>query len=261
MRPVAVTPEARWLHDLDVRRAGRCVAVPGGCALLHDDFPAAHDHNKLSLLSGDDAAQAAALAEEHLAGRGHLRVEPRHTGAERLAAGLEAAGYQREDLLVMTWAAEPARRRPDVRVVELGLAQRVAAAAASWRDELPDAGERVWQQLGERITTALPAATTSLLGVLDDSGRVVARADVLVHGQVGQVEEVMTDVAHRGRGLATALVLDGAAWARARGATTVLLVADADDWPRRLYESLGFRDRQVLPVLSAPAGPAREPSR
>jgi ribosomal protein S18 acetylase RimI-like enzyme len=46
--------------------------------------------------------------------------------------------------------------------------------------------------------------------------------------------------AYRGRGLARALVVHAAAGSRAAGNDLTFLVADADDWPQRLYERLGF---------------------
>ena len=50
----------------------------------------------------------------------------------------------------------------------------------------------------------------------------------------------MTLEPYRGRGLARALVLRAAAESRAAGNDLTFLVADADDWPRRLYERLGL---------------------
>jgi GNAT superfamily N-acetyltransferase len=51
---------------------------------------------------------------------------------------------------------------------------------------------------------------------------------------------VVTTDAYRNRGLARAVVLSAAAAARDAGADLVFLRADAADWPRRLYERLGF---------------------
>ena len=50
----------------------------------------------------------------------------------------------------------------------------------------------------------------------------------------------MTLSEHRGKGLASAVVLRAAAAAREAGADFVFLVADSDDWPQKLYERLGF---------------------
>ena len=65
-------------------------------------------------------------------------------------------------------------------------------------------------------------------------------AELYSHNGVGQVEDVVTLEPYRGRGLARALVLRAAAESRAVGNDLTFLVADADDWPQRLYERLGF---------------------
>jgi ribosomal protein S18 acetylase RimI-like enzyme len=238
-----LTVEGGWLHELDLRRAGSVVEVPGGAAVLHPEFPGAYDHNKLSLVEPAEAQAIAAAADEVLGGAGaaHRLVELRHLGH---ADGLIPLGYSRSDVLVMTWAGGvPAATRP---VAVLPLEERVAAAAASWQEEQPDGDPDVWRQLGARIATVTSAAEATFLGIRDADGRVVARTDVYVHDGVAQVEEVLTDPAHRGRGFASALVLEGVRRAHGAGADHVFLVADVDDWPRRLYEKLGFRDAAVL---------------
>ena len=57
---------------------------------------------------------------------------------------------------------------------------------------------------------------------------------------VGQVEEVYTAKPHRGAGLASAVVRAAIAAAQERGDELIMIMADADDWPQRLYERLGF---------------------
>ena len=57
---------------------------------------------------------------------------------------------------------------------------------------------------------------------------------------VGQVEEVYTAKQHRGAGLASAVVRAAIAAAQERGDELIMIMADADDWPQRLYERLGF---------------------
>jgi ribosomal protein S18 acetylase RimI-like enzyme len=57
---------------------------------------------------------------------------------------------------------------------------------------------------------------------------------------VGQVEEVYTAKPFRGRGLASAVVRVAIAAAQERGDELIMITADADDWPQRLYERLGF---------------------
>lgn len=227
----------RWLHELDLRRAELVRPVPGGAAVLHSAFPYAHDHNKLSLTEEASADDVAAAAEDVLAAHAHRLVELRHAGP---ADGLLRHGYSRSDNVVMTYAGQTP---PEQQVVRLTTAERAAAATESWSIEQPEWGPEVWRQLGDRITTVESAATPTFLAVRDGAGRVVARTDLYVSGEWAQVEEVLTADEHRGRGYATALVREAV---RLAGARQVLLVADVDDWPRRMYERLGFRDYAVL---------------
>lgn len=245
-----MTPAA-WLHALDERRAQSVVAVPGGLALLHDSFPDAHDHNKLSIVQDTDAAALAAAADDVLggAGRGHRLVQLR-TPHDRAARALTDWGYARSNDLVMTYVEANPAPRPDVTVEVLTLRERIDVAEAGWRQELPAAGPDVWRQLGARIATVTSATQATFLGVRGEDGQVVARADLYAHEGSGQVEEVVTDGQHRRRGFAGALVLTAVRRALQQGSQEVFLLADADDSPRHLYARLGFREGDVLASYS-----------
>jgi ribosomal protein S18 acetylase RimI-like enzyme len=71
-------------------------------------------------------------------------------------------------------------------------------------------------------------------------GKLVAHTELYSEDGVGQVENVYTLADYRGRGLARSLVLRGVEESHAAGNDLTFLVADADDWPQRLYEKLGF---------------------
>ena len=71
-------------------------------------------------------------------------------------------------------------------------------------------------------------------------GEPAASCELLGFDGIGQVEAVYTAAAHRGHGLASAVVRAAIAAARERGDDLVMIMADADDWPQRLYERLGF---------------------
>lgn len=86
----------------------------------------------------------------------------------------------------------------------------------------------------------MAAALPTRLFAAEAEGKLVAHAELYSHDGVGQVEDVVTLEPYRGRGLARALVLRAAAESRAAGNVLTFLVAYADDWPRRLYERLGF---------------------
>jgi ribosomal protein S18 acetylase RimI-like enzyme len=57
---------------------------------------------------------------------------------------------------------------------------------------------------------------------------------------IGQVETVGTRPERRGQGLASAVVLAAAEASRRAGHELTFIVADADAWPWKLYERLGF---------------------
>jgi len=54
------------------------------------------------------------------------------------------------------------------------------------------------------------------------------------------VEDVATLEEHRGQGYASAVVMRAVREAQAAGADLIFLVADDEDWPKELYERLGF---------------------
>ncbi len=57
---------------------------------------------------------------------------------------------------------------------------------------------------------------------------------------VARYQSVLTDGDHRRRGLASHLLGVAADWAHARGCDRLVILADADEPPSRLYQSLGF---------------------
>ncbi|HEY6772191.1 MAG TPA: GNAT family N-acetyltransferase [Solirubrobacterales bacterium] len=70
---------------------------------------------------------------------------------------------------------------------------------------------------------------------------------------IGQVETVGTAPDRRGQGLASAVVMGAVRASRERGDDLTFIVADADDWPWRLYERLGFdRVGEVSDFLRKP---------
>ncbi len=57
---------------------------------------------------------------------------------------------------------------------------------------------------------------------------------------VARYQSVLTDDGHRRHGLASHLLGVAAHWAHARGCDRLVILADADEPPSRLYQSLGF---------------------
>ena len=85
--------------------------------------------------------------------------------------------------------------------------------------------------------------------VAPDTGSPAAACCLLAGEGVGQVEDVGTLRPARGRGLAQAIVLAALAESRAAESEVTFLSADADDWPRLMYEKLGFETVGELFIL------------
>jgi ribosomal protein S18 acetylase RimI-like enzyme len=71
-------------------------------------------------------------------------------------------------------------------------------------------------------------------------GRMASACRLFQQDRVGQVEDVATLPWARERGLARAVVCAAAAASRADGDELTFLGADANDWPKLLYASVGF---------------------
>ncbi len=229
------------MDALDDRTAERLVPTPYGPVLVHERLNRVHD---LNFLRGDQAGAASAdeLAGEAervqaAAGIGHRRVNVRDEASlARLEPGFVRLGWSPERFVLMMRRREPDRPgQAEVREVDEPTLRPLWAEAI--RHEPHGKDERLVQQiLGHRrlIARAIPARFFAA----EADGRLVAHCELYAENGVAQVENVATLPAFRGRGLARALVLRAAE--EAAGADLVFLVADADDWPHKLYERLGF---------------------
>ena len=77
-------------------------------------------------------------------------------------------------------------------------------------------------------------------------GAITSYCDLYSDGRTGQIEEVMTLEPYRNRGLARAAVLRALAESRTAGNDLTFLMADRDEWPRKLYDKLGFDEMGVV---------------
>jgi ribosomal protein S18 acetylase RimI-like enzyme len=264
-----------FLADFARRQAAQVRDVPGGFAVLSPEYAASYIHNRLILTAPADPAAVVAAADEVLGGAGlpHRWVD---VFVDIDGAPFETAGYQPSENLVMchTGAQPDGPADPAIRVEEIDLATMIDSARREWRAEYPDLAAEGIDQLARRRAGILRGADeVTFLGVREQglgelagpsvSTSLVARADLYVDRSTGvaQIEDVMTDSAHRNRGLARALLAEGLRRARTAGSDLVFLVASADDWPQELYARLGYatagRTHEFLrlpPVSSAASG-------
>ena len=232
--------------------------LPFGVALRNERFRHVFELNAVRV-EGEraqlDAGTLVDVSDRVLAGFAHRRVffEDEATG-ERLAAPLKEAGWETAQLVLM--AHDAGAPRPPLRAAaeEVPEIARRGAAEAFFRadQEMGRSGEDAIHQLIER-ELALPAHMRRSVAAFDD-GALVSYCDMRLDGRAAQVEHVTTLKGHEGRGLASAVVLHALDLARAAGHDVVFLLALADDWPRALYEKLGFR------VVGRPWDMLRKPS-
>jgi ribosomal protein S18 acetylase RimI-like enzyme len=219
-----------------------------GLAVFDERVPLRYDSNYLLVDELPEAVSAGDLAEE--AGRldrPAVMIRDQRT-AERLAPGFEALGWTIHRGLVM------AHRRPPARTADTGLVTEVdeATLRPARRRQLagePWATPAVVEQLLDAKLTIARAMTARFFAVLVD-GEVAGYVDLYHDGRTAQIEDLATSKEHRGRGYASALVLHALEEARRAGCDLVFLVADADDWPKLLYDRLGFDElgRYVKPM-------------
>jgi GNAT superfamily N-acetyltransferase len=253
--------------SLDAASCDEVLEADWGRAYLTPSLPLVWDASWLALEeTGMAMGEVAALADEVLGGAGfeHRTVVPfgEEDGRRLVSAVGEAAGWEVELVDYMTWRGDTGRAGA-AEVREAPLAEIAALRGELTRESMPEYGgdiEATVPQLLEmdrRIGTAGgdrwfvapaedPAAACRLLAAVDPfppGGG--SKSDAAI----GQVEDVGTLAAARGRGLAQAVVLSALAASRAAEHEITFLSADAEDWPRLMYEKLGFAKVGEVHVL------------
>ncbi len=222
-----------------------------GATFIRDrDLPGVGDANHVTHVTAASPGEIDRLLQrverEYVAAK-YRRFDLDFTTPPEFEARLVLEGYERHDALVMLLEGEPRAPAPqhEIRLVaddagwyahaalheadnrefreRIGLpldAKQAVDVARSWRRKTPPA--RWWLAYVDGMPRAYLASWEGTDGV-------------------GQVEDLFTHPDFRRRGLATALLLHGIDDCRRHGAGPVVIVADAEDTPKRLYASLGFR--------------------
>ncbi|GAA1889251.1 GNAT family N-acetyltransferase [Lapillicoccus jejuensis] len=112
----------------------------------------------------------------------------------------------------------------------------VERAFSEWPDRTPTAYED-WAA----VTVLRPGFTRSMLRLVTaPDGAVVGAAVVVDSGATAYVDQLAVERAHRGRGLARALLVDAFAGGRSRGRTRCELSTDSRTGALGLYEKVGM---------------------
>ena len=216
--------------------AERRVPLRFGTGLFCDSLPDVYDLNYVRVETSAPAAEIASAVELAMEPFFHRKVTL-DEGNAPTAGALAEAGWESAAHLVMVLQRPPDRRAPTRAVREVAFAQ-IEPLRTNLIQSDPWGSAQIAASLNQgrlRIARAVPLR---YFGVFDGD-RVVGYCELREAGGVAQIEDVNTLPAARGRGLGRALVQAVADDAGARN-DIVFLEALADDWPRLLYEKIGF---------------------
>ncbi|MEK6278557.1 MAG: GNAT family N-acetyltransferase [Actinomycetota bacterium] len=233
-----------WRFELELGEAlaERVEDVGGGItAVLDTRLPLVWDLNYLVAESAEvSAAQLAAKADEVLEResmehRAAVTRDPRR-GSE-LAPGFEELGWETEWDVYMALRRDPDRpAEVEVERVDLDQIEHVRKALTLGEDwGTPEVAEQLLasdHRVGEVRRDRWFAAR--------HEGRLASACRLIQHEGVGQVEDVITLEAARNQGLARAVILAAAQTSVDDGDELTFIAALAYDWPRHLYQRLGF---------------------
>jgi GNAT superfamily N-acetyltransferase len=234
-----------FLRAFSFRVAERTSLGRLGQAVLNDRLPRVWSLNYLladrELSAGVTAGELAEEADELLgaAGLGHRKVEVLDgEAAARLEAGFRTLGWHVERDVVMTHRRAPDRESDTTGVEELEAPELDDVWAEGTRSGPYGVDEEVVAQLVEHKHVLAAAGARFFAARVD--GQIASHCDLYSDGSTGQIEAVLTLEAYRNRGLARAVVTKALEESRAAGDELTFLLADQDDWPRHLYDKLGF---------------------
>ncbi len=245
---------------LQRRVSTRVVPFAWGEAFLDDDLPTRFYSNFL-LAEGDlESVSAEDLigAAEEILGDGafqhRLVIVHDARAAERLEAGFRASGFERSGEVIHIHRRDPDRPGA-LHVDEASFAEARDVIVATYveDDHLPselavpftDHRAKYEREIGARFF------------VTRVDGEPAGHCELYLDGDDAQVENVATLVRFRNRGVARSAVLAALDAAREAGAARTYIVADGDDWPKQLYERLGFDAIGAeAAFLKAPEAPA-----
>jgi ribosomal protein S18 acetylase RimI-like enzyme len=239
-----VTDELARVHrfEREIEMAGtKNVPSPIGFGVITPELPLRHDSNFVFVER--EVAPEIAIAETDRilggAGYGHrVIVTFDDAVGERLRPYLDALDWRTMRHIFMV------QRRAPEKSTDLSAVKEVdqSALRPGRTGEIlgqPWGTAEVAEQLLDSKLLIGQRAETRFFGV-EVVGEIVSWTDLYVGQGVAQIEDVATLRKHRGKGYATAVVLRAIAEGRELGADLVFLVADGDDWPKKLYERLGF---------------------
>lgn len=246
---MTTTDRQDFVRAVDMERgllaaaAQRSERHPLGLLLFDDARPRVWVHNQLHVTGpAGDIDDLVRILDEHYGALQHRRVVVEdEVEGERLADGFQARGWEVDTTVYMA-LREPRDREPDASLAAEVTSEQQRAVEHETLREAPFAKEAEVREMLVDARAARHAAVSEchLIGGFVD-GTHVGNTTLYIEGDIAQVEDVATLQAHRGRGVARAMVSLAIDIAHDRDAALIWIAADDNDWPKELYAKLGFR--------------------
>jgi ribosomal protein S18 acetylase RimI-like enzyme len=230
---------------LDRRASDQVTEHDWGTAFLNPSVPLLWDANWILIeRPGIGFAEIEAIADEVIGGAGmdHRTVFLRDQDAARaMLPEVAATGWDVEHLLQMVLRVEP-DRDAEAKVREVGQEEIEPLRRELIRSGLPGAGPLAEATVDQLLAwdQRLGEVAGDRWFVADHDGEPASACRLLAADGIGQVEDVGTVEAARGRGLGRSVTLRAARASVEEGNAITFLGALADDWPRLMYAKLGF---------------------
>ncbi|MDX6515917.1 MAG: hypothetical protein QOH73_1583, partial [Gaiellaceae bacterium] len=228
-------------RDLQERLCDRFLPSHVASGLFNSTLARIWDRNYVRLEDPNGGAgELIAFAERAhaLANVAHRRIwidDP--AAGERLVPAFTAGGWSVQKLLVMVHRGEPAVDADLLVVAELQEAELRPLRELISHEYDHDEETRLQLLAAQHMTAE--ELDVRYFGVRRGTD-IVSCCELYTRGAVAQIEDVVTAPAFRNQGLGRAVVLRALDAAHSSGHDLVFLLADEDDWPKALYERLGF---------------------
>ena len=231
-----------FLHEIEASSATRIEACRWGQAFFNEKFPIKWDMNYVRIDDPEATPEAAAEEVERVQGEAALKHRKVHVDDEalgaKLAPGFADLGWKVTKIVAMARYHLDRTRAKPLPVEEMTDAE-LRPYMERWDRSNHEIDQAEVDQLaGARAHLMEAVKGTNFAALID--GDVAGWCEYYTNGDVAQVENVCTFEEYRNRGVASSVVMTGIERAEASGAGLVFLLADEEDWPKALYEKMGF---------------------
>jgi ribosomal protein S18 acetylase RimI-like enzyme len=232
----------RFEVTIEDRCAERLEPFEWGTATFRLDMPRVHDQNLLRVERGFDEVEAGQLAAEadriqRPAGLSHRKVVvPDEAAGERLSPGFAERAWRRARHIVMAHRGEPPSE-PRHQVREADPSALRAARTRAFQDDL---GSMAAAQVAASLELIAGVVARARAFIVEVDGEPVSWCALYEEDGIGELDDVVTAGSYRRRGYGRAVVEAATRASLASGNHLTFLVADDDDWPKELYERLGY---------------------